>query len=165
MKISYIVGIDQTGAVDSKGKPKRLSVAILKLQKNGFVAQTNLTLNRLQLAEIKDLIKNYFPSFQNERVLICIDSVLGLPTLCKTPIRKLLTKARTFDHNGKAFGAQTAYQFYQSFVANPAYPQRVAESKVNANSVFLLRPYQRNIGCGSFRTLKDLSIDSSWFSI
>ncbi len=32
-----------------------------------------------------------------------------------------------------------------------------------ANSVFSLLPYQRNIGCGSFRSLKELAQEPNWF--
>jgi hypothetical protein len=35
----------------------------------------------------------------------------------------------------------------------------------NANSIFKLKPFQRNIGCGTFRIWKDLAIDQSWYSL
>ncbi len=34
-----------------------------------------------------------------------------------------------------------------------------------ANSVFNLHPFQKNIGCGTYRILKDLASDTTWYRI
>jgi hypothetical protein len=164
MQISYILGIDQTGAVDAKGNPKRLFVSLCKLDKASYTMVPNLTIKNLHITEVTTLIKQYFPEFSTEHVLICVDSVLGLPKDCGVTVHDLLSKARDYKFKKKSFGANVAFQFYSTFAKSP-YPSRQVETLVGANSVFQLMPYQRNIGCGSYRILKNLAENIEWFSI
>jgi hypothetical protein len=94
-----------------------------------------------------------------------VDSVLGLPLEIGLGPRSLFKKIQGFSHNKKSFGALTAHAFFNQFLKGKQIPQREVEFKVKANSVFNLRPFQKNIGCGSYRILRDLSEDPNWFSL
>jgi hypothetical protein len=64
----------------------------------------------------------------------------------------------------------TAINFFHRYlspaqISSASYPKRWAEELAKANSVFQLQPYQRNIGCGTFRVLKELGQDKKWFDV
>lgn len=146
------IGIDQTGAVDSKGRPKKLHVARLD----------NQHIEVFKISRLTDL------DLKNEKIIV-IDSVLGLPvsTFPKNKtIRDLFHDASSFQFNQKEFGMETAYQFFQKFLVNKAdYPKRICEERAQANSVFQKHPFQKNIGCGTFRIWKELGISPDWFHL
>ena len=107
----------------------------------------------------------------SQQVLIILDSVLGLPISLNISFSQILERARSFSFEGKEFGAKVAFHFFQTFLASNGsrkileFPHRHAEQITKANSVFRMHPYQRNIGCGTFRSLKDLAYDSRWFAV
>ena len=146
------IGIDQTGAVDSKGKPKKLFIARLE----------NNHIEVFKISKLTDL------DLKNVRI-IAIDSVLGLPvsTFPKNKsIRDLFKDAAQYQFNDKKFGMETAYQFFQKFLNKRSdHPKRICEELAQANSVFQKHPFQKNIGCGSFRIWKELGVDSDWFHL
>lgn len=165
MKFEIFVGIDQTGAVDSKGLPKPLSVSVIdhtQIRKKFF---TGLKLKKLDHANLTELIQSCVPHFKNQSVLVCVDAVLGLPIESKTTIHQILKASRDYSLNKRPYGALTAHTFFNQFLKNETLPHRVIELQVKANSVFKLKPFQRNIGCGSYRILKELAESPGWFGI
>lgn len=161
---SIYIGIDQTGAVNPQGKPRPLTVSLIdNTQETRFF--TNLTIPTVSHSEILELVKNYLPHFKDQKVLICVDTVFGLPESTQTPIDQIFYEIKDYQFNGKAFGALTAHAFFNQFRQMEQIPHRKVEQLVGANSVFNLKPFQKNIGCGSYRILKNLAQDRSWFSL
>ncbi len=163
-EIKIFIGIDQTGAVNHKGKPKPLNVSVIDLRKKPQYF-TGLQIAGLNLETIQQLLaKNIFP-IEKEKILICVDSVFGLPEVLKIKPKKVFQTAKKFSFKDKHYGAETAFEFFRQFLTTEQIPERTVEKLVKANSVFNLKPYQKNIGCGSFRVIKDLAQDSDWFSL
>ena len=69
----YFIGIDQTGAVDSNGKPKKLQACLFhkKLDQFSFFTIDQISWHQLALKLPSDVKKH--------EVLILIDCVFGLP--------------------------------------------------------------------------------------
>jgi len=166
--IAAVVGIDQTGAVAASGEPKPLYAACLELGAPATLA-TNGRLASLREGELR----RFLPSAtQAGRVLVVVDSVLGLPEELGVPLARLLEDAKDFTFRSRPHGAETAYQFFRRYLPPPAfrregasYPQRTAEKLAGANSVFRKHPFQKNVGCGSYRVLKDLGVGPRWFRV
>lgn len=175
------IGIDQTGAVNSKGVPKKLPLCILnpKSKKNPF---TFTTIANLTHAHLLSALKMNESTMMSQKILICVDSALGLPSVLNTTPQSLMAKARDYSWQAKPYGAQTAYHFFLSFLkpssnlTSPSatnkhaqnkvhYPRRQVELLTKANSVFQLQPFQKNIGCGTYRVLKNLAQDQRWYSL
>lgn len=161
---SIFIGIDQTGAVNPQGQPRPLSVSLID-SRNKATRFTNLKILNLGKLDIQALIKNCVPEFEKEKVLICVDTVFGLPASTKTPIEKIFYEIKDFCFNDKAYGALTAHAFFNQFRKTDQTPHRKIEQLVGANSVFNLKPFQKNIGCGSYRIIKNLAEDRSWYSL
>jgi hypothetical protein len=161
----FFIGIDQTGAVDSKGNPKKLSASMIVCRGKIRKYYINLQISSLQLESIKGLIEEKGYSFNSESVAICVDSALGLPEAYQLEIRDLIKQSKKYNFENKSYGALTAYSFFNSLRgAKPVYLRKV-ESQVGANSVFKLKPFQKNIGCGTYRILKDLSSNMNWYTL
>ena len=166
-KFNLFIGIDQTGATNKNGKPKSLPVCLI--YKN--IIYPNLWLSDLKFESLGQLIQKTLnikvDHLNSLRPLILIDSVFTLPSELKITHHQLMTRSNTYKYNNKSFGAVTAFNFFNSFLIHglTALPQRKIELKLKANSVFKLKPFQRNIGCGSYRVLKELSADRNWFKL
>jgi hypothetical protein len=166
MNFQIFVGIDQTGAVKSDGRPKPLNICIIDFRSKNFKIFTQLKIEKLCYEEINFVIKSCIPRFQQQKVLICIDSVFGLPQNLSVPFSKVLADSKKFSFENKDYGAITANAFFNQFLKSDLIkPQRAVEKIVKANSVFNLKPFQKNIGCGSYRIIKELSEDRKWFSM
>lgn len=168
---NIILGIDQTGAVHSNGRPKALPMTCLILKNDSIKKiHTGIYLNKLNKTEINNQLKCILgrgKEIENLNILICVDAVLGLPAEIKMDVNGIFKQIKKFKTE-KPYGAKTAYSFFQSLLKQSKLsqtPHRELEIKLKANSVFNLTPYQRNIGCGSYRILKDLSEDQTWFDI
>lgn len=164
MKFDFFVGIDQTGATDNRGGPKALDVSIISL-KPQITYKTGLKLKKLSLKSVKDLISQHWPFFSLHKVLILIDSVFALPAELGTSHLKVLNAAKNFQFNNKLYGAETAFYFFNQYQKSKPVHFRNIDLILNAQSVFQLKPYQRNIGCGSYRILKDLASEKKWYSV
>lgn len=165
-KPNIYIGIDQTGALQSNGSVKALPCSIIRKTRSGLDATVNISLKNLDLESVSEFI-NYKDL---HRTLIIVDSVLGIPYRHTTnkPLRTLFKEASKFKFDNKSFGAQTAHKFFNTIVRNQKFqgiPTRQAETIANANSIFRLKPFQRNIGCGTFRIWKNLSADQNWYSL
>jgi hypothetical protein len=165
MDFKIFVGIDQTGSTHSNGRPKSLPVSIIDFSSGTQKNFSGLKIKHLTHTEIVRVIEVVLPRFNQQKVLICVDSVFGLPQTTQTPIRQIFSKIKGYSFNGKPYGALAAHSFFSQFLRGGQTQHRTVEKKVGANSVFRLKPYQRNIGCGSFRIIKDLSEGPQWFSL
>ena len=160
---NYFIGIDQTGALDQKGKPKNLRACIYN--------RRNQKLSFCFFEELNwDCISKKLPDLTPKKeVFILIDSVFGLPQNSQhdgLKIRDLFQMTKKYEFENKAFGLKTAHHFFKQFrPPNSDYPKRKAEVQAEANSLFLLHPFQKNISCGTYRIWKELSYDQSWFHI
>ncbi|MBC7753365.1 MAG: hypothetical protein H7Z71_03945 [Moraxellaceae bacterium] len=163
------LGIDQTGATDQKGKPKKLNCTLIDAQNfdegHDLQVYPGLHLEHLNTSAIKDLIKIHIKDFKNQPVLICIDTAFGLPLELNVHYKKIFEKAVHFQFNEKPFGALTAYQFFNSFLKSDEIVKRKVDQITKANSVFNLTPFQKNIGCGSFRSIKELALNLNDFDL
>ena len=150
MKFDFIIGIDQTGATTAKGIPKPLTCSLIDNRKQQ--SPTNhfeLKIKSLTKNEIYHLIKNQtdldLKAIARLKILIVVDAVLGLPQSCKIKMYQILTTVKDYEFNNKAYGAKTAYQFFNSFSEDQKKPGRTVEILTKANSVFNLHPFQKNI--------------------
>ncbi len=164
-KIKIFIGVDQTGATKPNGQPRPLNVSIIDQRKSKKTYITGLKIDNLNLKSIQDLLQKNIPAVKNDKVLICIDTVFGLPKQLKVLPIDLFKFAKNYAFLDKPFGAITAYKFFSRFLQTTKVQHRKVELLVKANSVFNLQPYQKNIGCGSFRIIKDLAQDAKWFSL
>jgi hypothetical protein len=165
MSFKIFVGIDQTGAVNANGKPKHLDVSIIDRTETRAQYYTGLKLTQITHHELSLLIKSKLKSFTDEKVLICVDSVLGLPKELDVTPKEILKKIKNFTYNEKKYGALTAHAFFNQFLHQGLILHREVELRVKANSVFRLKPFQRNIGCGTYRVLKELAQGEKWFDL
>ena len=170
MNFDFIFGIDQTGATTSKGIPKPLHCSLIDNRKPAHPKNNfELKIKSLTKNEVYNLIKNQteldLKTIHKLKILIVVDAVLGLPQSCKKTIDQVLFKVENYKYENKAYGAKTAYQFFNSFRCGKEKPERSVEILTKANSIFNLHPFQKNIGCGTYRILKDLSEDTTWHCI
>lgn len=117
------------------------------------------------MQSVQHLLQKNIPAVKNEKVLICVDTVFGLPKPLKVLPVNLFKFAKNYTFLGKPFGAITAYEFFSHFLKSSKIQHRKVELLVKANSVLNLQPYQKNIGCGSFRIIKNLATGTKWFSL
>ena len=136
------IGIDQTGAVNSSGKPKPLPACVLD--------DDNLNLFYLE---------NFSPELANLKPeLICIDCVLGLPKSLNIPLRKALA----LTEKSVGFGRGPAQHFFETLADGKIHHRKI-EFQIGANSVFTVHPFQKNIQTGTFRFWKEMSKSPDWF--
>jgi hypothetical protein len=163
------IGIDQTGAVLPGGAAKPLPVTCIRQESSRLTAYINRSVRGLYPDAFADLV----PCDHMEQSFILVDSVLGIPAsgTTRTKLRTLFRQAAQYSLDGKGYGAAVAHKFFHEYVLAPSwkqkhvYPMRQAEASAGANSIFRLQPFQRNIGCGTFRTWKDLDVDQNWYRL
>lgn len=164
-QFSVFIGIDQTGAVQKNGLPKPLPMAVIYKKNRKTLIFNNLVIDHLNHDSILKTLSHLIPNFLNEDVLICVDAAIGLPKELKKSPHYLLKKIKNYSHKEQCYGLKTAHSFFTQFLKTQIEPKRKVEVLAGANSVFKLHPFQKNIGCGSYRILKDLSLDDSWFNL
>ena len=136
-KIKIFIGVDQTGAVNQKGEPRPLNISLIDIRKNP-IYKTGLKINKLNSKNIHELLKNNIPEIKKQKILICVDTVFGLPQILKVKPKKIFTLAEKFSFKNKSYGAETAYNFFKQFLISEDIPQRKVETLVKAN-IFLIR--------------------------
>ncbi len=164
-KLKIFIGIDQTGATKPNGQPRPLDVSLIDLRKLPPTYITGLQIKNLNLQSVEALLQKNIPAIGTNQVLICVDTVFGLPNLLQVLPTKVFKLAKNYAFLDKPYGAITAYNFFSQFLRKSKIQHRRVELLVKANSVFNLLPFQKNIGCGSFRIIKDLAQDTKWFSL
>jgi len=169
----FIIGIDQVGAVDSKGDPKPLPISILYLDQNSswkLITKDHLNnpleLKSLNYENLFDLCIELFSidiSFCN--IFISVDAVLGLPHKINRDndnssnfIRKYIKQSI----RQPKWGLTAGKIFFNKILKESGYREnsnllRESEVSLKANSVFKTTPFQRNIQTGTFRIWKDLA--------
>lgn len=136
------IGIDQTGAVNSFGKPKPLPSCLIEDNKLSF----------FYLKQFSSELVNFKPE------VVCIDCVLGLPNSVNISLRQ----AMALTQNIAGFGRSPAQHFFEN-LANGETHHRQLELQIGANSVFTVHPFQKNIQTGTFRFWKEMSVNPDWF--
>lgn len=140
----FFLGIDQTGA-SSNNIAKPLPSALFD-RKN-----KTIQLNQIRSLNPASLLQT-FPSLKLEHSLIIVDSVLGLPHDCIPDSNFSWDYFETsLPRNGlvKRYGRDLAHRFFCEFKKDLKHkPTRLCEELAQANSVFDLTPFQRNISTG-----------------
>lgn len=146
------LGIDQTGAIFSNGKPKPLPACALLENEMVF-----FYLPALNKTEIEKNVGHLSPT----KTKIILDCVLGLPSAVPLSLRQAI--ASTKDVQG--FGRKAAQEFFRTIekYSSVERPRREVEALAKANSVFQEKPFQKNIQTGTFRLWKELSLEPSWY--
>jgi hypothetical protein len=143
------LGIDQTGAVDSKGRPKPLSACLLDGK--------NFELKFIKCFDLGS-IQAVFPQLNPIQGVIGVDCVLGLPRALKLDWREALKK--TLEQEG--YGRISAKNYFRQLGQGKLYHREV-ELQCQANSVFQELPFQKNIQTGTFRFWKEMAQNPDWF--
>lgn len=175
MKFRCFVGIDQTGACDSKGRPRALPVTVLFREtprRWTLVASDHegkmLELPALRLDAIRKLLAQ--ARAPEGDLAIVIDCVLGLPDGVVAPtggtpgdaLWGLVARAK----EAAGFGRAPAETFFGGLLAAGAgYPRRRCEVAAGSNSVFQARPYQKNIQTGTYRFWKEMAQADRWANV
>ncbi len=152
-------GIDQTGAILSKDKPKPLKACEVIFREGSIFDLKFFTIEHLG-----HWISSLNPDHKNH---IFIDCVLGLPVELyksnnKSQIRDWISLAKNYSHEHKSYGMAVAESFFNHIknfynIKEDNHPKRSTEIKLKSNSVFTTRPFQKNIQTGTFRIWKELS--------
>lgn len=153
--MTHYLGVDQTGAINTRGEPKPLpSCLIIGNQIRPFYLKK---FNQHSLSEV--LSPGEFINLK-----ICMDCVLGLPKELKLPWRMAIQKASEI----KTYGRAPAQSFFREILSERKIkhiPTRQVEALCRANSVFQERPFQKNIQTGTFRFWKEMALEPHWFYV
>lgn len=146
------LGIDQTGAISSNGKPKPLPACAYIDNELIFFYLSNFSRFEIE--------KNLGP-LRPSKTKIILDCVLGLPSDIPLPLRHAITSTK----RTRGFGRNVAMEFYRTIEQQSSVkkPRRMVEVLARANSIFQEKPFQRNIQTGTFRFWKELSQEPSWY--
>jgi len=139
------LGLDQTGAVDSKGRPRPLPACLIRGREATFFYLKALSRQELQ---------SHLSAAELERLQVCVDCVLGLPDGISISWREALEATRGVE----GYGRKPAQEFFR-MLGKGLKPRRRVEVMVGANSVFQERPFQKNIQTGTFRIWKEIAQD------
>lgn len=146
---SIFVGIDQTGAIDRKGRPYPLpACAIVESEIIFFCIPTLCK---------KEIFAN-IPICLPESLFVCIDCVLGLPNAIPISWNEALFRIA----ESRNYGKKPASEFFKALGQGSA-PRRQIEKLCKANSVFNEKPFQKNIQTGTYRLWKDISLNRNDF--
>jgi hypothetical protein len=154
------LGIDQTGAARNQGKSAApLKAFWIRREKESAWVGSPVLIPSLTRSALET-------QFQiNQQFALVIDSVFGLPFSCwphgvtsSDHLWKLLRKT----HLVPGYGRKASELYFNRILAQSDHqgqglPSRLCEEKAKANSLFLVRPFQRNIQTGTFRVWKDLA--------
>lgn len=142
-------------------------------------ASTGLALRAFTRDAINELLEEQKIS-ASEGIALHVDCVLGLAHRAITPflerpftgapaqdallaaraLRDRFAEAARFEHEGRRFGRQVAEAYFDRLASRAGLegppPRRVCEQLASANSVFVARPYQKNIQTGTFRIWREI---------
>jgi hypothetical protein len=161
--MNLVIGIDQTGAVDSLGRAKPLPIAMAWRLQNESKIQ--LIVGRVPTAGPRALEELLFeiPNAPKFPVPVIVDAVLGLPQALSHPgPRQLAKEAAKYvpPGGGKPIGRIAAESFFLNIGGSETTmqlpPPRAVETLTGSQSVFKNRPYQKNVQTGTYRILRDL---------
>lgn len=146
----FFLGIDQTGAVDSKGRPKPLPAALIRGQTVEFFYLPALS---------KEHIEKKLGS-STSQIMICADCVLGLPESVGVSWRAALKGLSNFT----SYGRTPAQKYFYDLGKGEIHKRKI-EIACKANSVFQEKPFQKNIQTGTYRLWKDIFLNENDFWI
>lgn len=149
MKSKIYLGVDQTGAIDSKGIPKPLPACLIRGNCVFFFY--------LKTFSKSEIIASINPN-SVEDLLVCVDCVIGLPQTLKMSWRQALKSISKFE----GYGMKIARQYFHELGGGNIYHREV-EIACKANSVFKEKPFQKNIQTGTYRIWKDISLEAESF--
>jgi hypothetical protein len=169
-----IVGVDQTGAVTSSGKPRALATTVLIRKGDDWVLHaTHASGKPMSLpcfnSQYLEILLESFRHSLDANVGLMVDCVLGLPwTSWKSAgerpgdLRSLIRHCAQAD----AYGRKAGEAFFSKWNSEPDFPRRQCERISGSNSVFQIRPHQKNIQTGTYRIWRDLALagDEDYFS-
>lgn len=174
------VGVDQSGAVRrirGELRPVPLPAAFLHHEAGALslelAALESLSLRAIQGAlGVEKGAKQGAEVGDERRYLILLDCVLGLAERC-FPLPaggdRFTSDLFLEAHQSSGYGRAAAETFFAKLRPQGELPVRDVERRVGANSVFLTRPYQKNIQTGTFRIWKDLGRslkeEGQWFRL
>lgn len=151
MKNLIFLGIDQTGAIDSNGNPKPLPACLINKKEIQFFYLKTLSKTAIQQQLQMNDLKN---------LLICVDSVLGLPEELNINWPSALEKIKRFP----GYGRKPAKDYFRHLGQGQIFKRQI-EIFCKANSVFAEKPFQKNIQTGTFRIWKELTLNLKDFYI
>lgn len=180
MTFPLFIGIDQTGAAVRGGTAARpLPVCLLHRQGKLWRLRTlGQNGKRLRLSSFsppaleKVLIDSGLSSENLKSAAIAIDCVLGLPELVEpmraegsAPFWQLLATMDREARYGRADAERYFAKWWRPDTIELRYPQRRCEIHARSNSVFQVRPYQKNIQTGTYRIWVDSARHPRWFHL
>lgn len=170
-EFELILGVDQTGAVLGKGlraKPLPVVLAVKEKEKWKIITHKQrklLFLERFEPDTIARLLDSHGFSGSLNNLACMVDCVFGLPSLTDPQIKRgstylwdLFYEASKFSFSKKEYGREVAEKFFSQFLPKRCnkLPTRFCEEVSGSNSVFQVRPYQKNIQTGTFRIWKEI---------
>jgi hypothetical protein len=147
------LGIDQTGAIDARGRPRPLPACLLEKRRFRFFA-----LPAFQRSVLASSVAASAATLEKSQLTIGLDCVLGLPESVGVRWREALRG--TLKHEG--YGRKPARAYFKA-LGQGEQPRRKVELLCRANSVFAEHPFQKNIQTGTFRFWKEMAQDADWF--
>jgi len=162
----YILGVDQTGAVvQSTFHPKPLSAALISFNGSKRYLSQPQFLKALLPKYVTQLIAK-----EPYNLWVLMDCVLGLPYKLTTKVdSRFFIEVRNFvtqygygltpsiQFLSKIFQSQLGFNINFKDPKQQPFFKRKVEIKAGSNSVFQLHPFQKNIGCGSYRIWSELA--------
>ncbi len=146
--MSVFIGIDQTGAVNSRGFPRTLPAC--RLEGSQF-----------EFGQLTEFSRSKVSAFAaDESATLILDCVLGLPKELNLDWRHALVLLKSENR----FGRNAAEEFFLKLGRGQIWHREV-ERLAKANSLFRARPFQRNIQTGTYRFWLEMARDPDWFSV
>ena len=146
--MSIYIGIDQVGAVNSRGFPKPLPAC-------------RLDGSRFEFAQLKEFSHSAVSTFSgDDSAVLILDCVLGLPKELNLNWRDVLALLNTETR----FGRKAAEEFFLK-IGQGEIRHREVERLAKANSLFLSKPFQKNIQTGTYRFWVEMAREPDWFSV
>ncbi len=159
------VGVDQTGAVSASGKTKALPCAVLFRRKNIWQLVlteekgTPLTTPNFSSQALSDLLRSCGTRLGPDTAILA-DCVMGLPWRSwkltgekAGDLRAVLRRSA----DGTAYGRAASEAFFSRW-SETQVTSRECEKLCGSNSVFLTKPYQKNIQTGTYRIWRDIAL-------
>lgn len=140
---SIFLGVDQTGALRANGRYRPLPACLIQNDTASVAYLEGLSLASLSAAF--DLDPGLAPD------AVAVDAVLGLPLSVGVPWRAAVSKAAAISSGGRSVAAN----FFRELGRGQVH-WRKTDRQSGAQSLFLEKPFQRNVQTGSFRIWQDI---------
>ena len=157
-QFSAFLGVDQTGALQSGTQiPKPLPVVHVSKNKEGIWSGSFTQISSFSREVVGEFIENHPSQHPKGEWAFGVDCVVGFPRTLRRHHWTLMREAA----KSEGFGRNASERFFKHWVpVGEPLPKRLCEVRAKANSVFVTRPYQKNIQTGTHRIWKDLASNS-----